>query len=63
MNTPQMPVAPKMPEPVRIAAPDDPDLLSARRKKLREEFGERQGRESTVLSGRNGTAYSRTTLG
>lgn len=62
MGTPQPPAAPKMPDPVRIPSPDDPELLVARRQKMQEEFARRGGRRSTALSGGTGD-YSRTTLG
>ena len=63
-STPRQAVAPKPPDPVRIPSPDDPDMIEARRKKMQEEFANRQGRQSTQLSsaGRD-TSYSRTTLG
>lgn len=60
---PQMPAAPKMPDPVRIPSPDDPDIMAARKKKMAEEMSSRQGKASTQLSGDSGPAYSRTTLG
>jgi hypothetical protein len=66
MSPGNMPAQPKMPDPVRIPSPDDPDLLEARRKRMQEEFSNRQGRQSTQLSGDSSGArptYSRTTLG
>lgn len=64
MGRPQMPAMPKMPDPVRIPSPDDPELIEARRKKMQEEFGQREGRAATQLGGDGGTtAYTRTTLG
>lgn len=57
-------MAPKMPDPIRVPTPDDPDLLAARRKKMQDEFASKQGRESTQLSTDGASrAYSRTTLG
>lgn len=63
MGAPQPAAAAKMPEPVRIAAPDDPDLMEARRKKMAEEFRNREGRSSTQLSGDTQRAYARAKLG
>jgi hypothetical protein len=64
MGAPQMPASPKMPDPVRIPSPDDPALMEARRKRMQEEFGAREGRASTQLSqDANSGAYSRTRLG
>lgn len=54
---------PKMPDQVKIASPDDPDLIEARRRKMQEEFGKREGRQSTQLSSDARPTYSRTTLG
>lgn len=55
---------PKMPDPVRLPDPEDPELLAIRRERMSKEFNERQGRESTQLSSDAGArAYSRTTLG
>lgn len=63
--TPAIPPAPKMPDPVRIPSPDDPELIAARRKKMQDDATNREGRTSTMLSGdTTGTpAYNRTTLG
>jgi hypothetical protein len=60
-----LPAAPKEPTPVRIPAPDDPDLLAARKKSMLDETANRQGRASTVLDKATATGpnYSRTTLG
>lgn len=65
MGKPQMPSAPKMPDPVRIPGPDDADLIEARRLKMQEEFGKRQGRAATNLSApaEGQPVHSRTTLG
>jgi hypothetical protein len=67
MNLGGMPkvAQPKMPDPVRIPSPDDPDLLEARRRRMQDEMANRQGRQSTQLSGDGGSrpTYSRTTLG
>lgn len=55
---------PKMPDPVKIASPDDPELLEARRRKMQEEFRKREGRQATQLSGDDSRpVYNRTTLG
>lgn len=56
---------PKMPDPVRLPSPDDPDLVAARKKKMQDEMANRQGRDSTKLAGGavGSPAYSRTTLG
>lgn len=60
-NTP----APKMPDPIRMPSPDDPELLLARRRKMQEEFAGREGRASTQLgpSSSSSPVYGRTTLG
>ncbi len=54
--------SPKMPEPVRIPQPEDPDVLAARQRRVYEEENNKRGRSSTALSG-GGEAFSRTTLG
>jgi len=54
---------PKAPDPVKIASPDDPGLIEARRRKMQEEFKKREGRDATQLSGDTRPTYSRTTLG
>lgn len=64
MFKPEVPEPLPAPAPVRIPNPDDADMLEARRRKVREEFGRRQGRASTALAPENaGAAYTRTTLG
>lgn len=55
---------PKIPDPVKIPSPDDPDLIAARKRKMQEEYSSRSGRASTVLSGDSaGGTYSRSALG
>lgn len=56
---------PKMPDQVKIAAPRLDQLRVIRRRKMQEEFGKREGRASTQLSGDSSArpTYSRTTLG
>lgn len=65
--TPKIPDLPKMPDPVRIPSPDDPELIVARRRKMQEDANGRQGRFSTMLSNDStatGTpSFNRTTLG
>ena len=65
MGKPQMPAMPKMPDPVRIPSPDDPDLIEARRLKMQKEFSKRQGRAATNLTPAADAqpVHSRTTLG
>lgn len=57
------PAAPRQPDPVRIPSPDDPDLIAARRQRMRDEYNDREGRQSTMLSPGTNGAYSRTALG
>lgn len=66
--TPKMPqpaAAPAMPDPVRVAAPTDPDVLANARLKTADEFAKRRGRDATRLTDAAGSAqpYTRTTLG
>lgn len=56
-------VQPKQPDPVRIPAPTDPDIVAGRKLATAEEFMKRKGRESTKLAPTGDTAYSRTLLG
>lgn len=49
------------PEPVRIASPDDPDVLAARKNAMRRSMQDRGGRDSTDMD--RPPAYNRTQLG
>lgn len=65
MPMPAMPAAPSVPDPVRVPSPSDPDVMAARQQKMRDEFANRRGRDSTRLAPaqRGDVSYSRTTLG
>lgn len=65
MKAPKPPPPPEQPAAVRIPSPEDADLIEARRTKMKAEFANRQGRQSTQLAGVDGggQAYTRTTLG
>lgn len=49
------------PEPVRIASPDDPDVVAARKNAMRRSLQDRGGRDATDMD--RPPAYSRTQLG
>lgn len=58
----------KQPDPIRIPSPMDADVIQARKEKMQKEMQDRQGKQSTNLSGATppsgaSAAYSRTTLG
>jgi hypothetical protein len=50
------------PEPERIERADDPDVELAARRRVRQAYERRQGRESTDLTP-DGSSFSRTALG
>lgn len=64
-DQPRQLIQPKQqqPDPVRIPAPTDPDIVAGRKLATAEEFMKRRGRESTKLAPTGDTAYSRTLLG
>jgi hypothetical protein len=61
MDFPEPPPAPKMPDPVRIPSPNDPDMIAARKQRQRGYLQSKEGRTETELG--EGAAFSRTTLG
>lgn len=64
-KAPSPPPQPKMPDPVRMVNPTDPDIMLGKRRAATSEFASRQGRASTDLAPAAGVApaYTRSTLG